>query len=102
MPGTSLPMDPDELHSLGVLPSTATSFIREANPILTQNWSPRRERDEMAPSFSPSKHVSSDSKTREAATGWGIRQLHQTLNATSCISTRERAQGRKARRKKRQ
>lgn len=76
MPGTSLSMDPAELHYLGVLATTATSLTKRDKCHL--NTEPRREKDEMAHPLSPSKQVSSVSQTREAATGWGIQQVHQT------------------------
>lgn len=73
---------------------------REVNAIWKQNQSPRREKDEMAPSFSPSKQVSSVSKTREAATGWGIRLLHQTSQCNLMHLSKGKGTGWKSKKEK--
>lgn len=101
MPGTSLSMDSAELHYLGMCsPPLPPPLSREVNAILTQNQSPRREKDEMASSVSPSKQISGISKTREAATGWGIWQLQQSSQCNLMHLNKGKGTGRKGRKEK--
>lgn len=54
----------------------------------------------MAPSFSPSKQVSSISKTRKAATGWGIWQLHETTQCNLMPPNKGKGTGQKGKKEK--